>query len=379
MGLFFSRSKKKRSSKDILEELELSIKKFSERKRRNAQHERSFVGYLLILSFFMYLIGLLIFYLYYLPTTWPERVLYGTPFVLFPVIIYFVKKLLNMYFLQRATEFDAKLRLLHEEKRKTLNEVMEKETYKTARELLEKYDPSNPSLQTTPSRGGPRQASNQNAGQELRRRRAPPSTPHPALMPQNVAMATPQVPRPPIPMATPVAPVSNQQQPLAAPTPAPVPATPQPSLQHIPPGMCVGAAPGPPTPCPILPRDRTNVDKMVEYLVGDGPNNRYALVCSECKSHNGMALRDEFEYLAFRCAYCYSLNQARKKRPTLERPPSISGPQPTEETLPGEGAENRNGHNGNEQPSPQHRRRSRGQRSSSQSNEGNVTPTPTDE
>ena len=123
-----------------------------------------------------------------------------------------------------------------------LNEVMEKETYKTARELLEKYDPSNPSLQTTPSRGGPRQASNQNAGQELRRRRAPPSTPHPALMPQNVAMATPQVPRPPIPMATPVAPVSNQQQPLAAPTPAPVPATPQPSLQHIPPGEQVTVA-----------------------------------------------------------------------------------------------------------------------------------------
>lgn len=57
---------------------------------------------------------------------------------------------------------------------------------------------------------------------------------------------------------------------------------------------------------------------MVEYLVGDGPNNRYALICSHCHSHNGMALRDEFEYLSFRCAYCYQLNQARKKKPTLE-------------------------------------------------------------
>ena len=58
--------------------------------------------------------------------------------------------------------------------------------------------------------------------------------------------------------------------------------------------------------------------QMVEYLVGDGPNNRYALVCSDCKSHNGMALRDEFEYITFRCAYCYSLNPARKKRPSLQ-------------------------------------------------------------
>lgn len=33
-------------------------------------------------------------------------------------------------------------------------------------------------------------------------------------------------------------------------------------------------------------------------MLGDGPKNRYALVCSECHSHNGMALKDEFEYLS---------------------------------------------------------------------------------
>ena len=57
--------------------------------------------------------------------------------------------------------------------------------------------------------------------------------------------------------------------------------------------------------------------QVVEYLVGDGPNNRYALVCQECHSHNGMALRDEFEYISFRCAYCFQFNPARKKKPTL--------------------------------------------------------------
>ena len=35
----------------------------------------------------------------------------------------------------------------------------------------------------------------------------------------------------------------------------------------------------------------------MEYLVGDGPNNRYALICSQCHSHNGMALKEEFEYI----------------------------------------------------------------------------------
>ena len=39
------------------------------------------------------------------------------------------------------------------------------------------------------------------------------------------------------------------------------------------------------------------MDRAVEYLVGDGPSNRYALICKQCQSHNGMALREEFEYI----------------------------------------------------------------------------------
>lgn len=95
-----------------------------------------------------------------------------------------------------------------------------------------------------------------------------------------------------------------------------------------------------PLPREILPRERSVVDKMVEYLVGDGPSNRYALICKQCASHNGMinlffwslrrlllfitgmALKEEFEYLSFRCGYCYTMNPARKKRlqaPKLEQ------------------------------------------------------------
>ena len=99
-------------------------------------------------------------------------------------------------------------------------------------------------------------------------------------------------------------------------------------LMHLHPflltGHCLGDAPGPPAPVPILPRERSNFDKVppapsaslhrcrrgkfvsnlllpsqvVEYLVGDGPSNRYALICSECHSHNGMALKDQFPYLS---------------------------------------------------------------------------------
>lgn len=84
--------------------------------------------------------------------------------------------------------------------------------------------------------------------------------------------------------------------------------------------------PGPPHPRPVLPRERGYMDKVVEYLVGDGPSNRFALICKQCQSHNGMALREEFEYIAFRCCYCFYWNPARKQRPTAPRLPA--GPSP---------------------------------------------------
>lgn len=60
----------------------------------------------------------------------------------------------------------------------------------------------------------------------------------------------------------------------------------------------IGPPPGPPMARPVLPRERSIMDRMVEYLLGDGPQNRYALICSECHSHNGMAIKEEFEYLS---------------------------------------------------------------------------------
>ncbi|KAG5283466.1 hypothetical protein AALO_G00042390 [Alosa alosa] len=82
--------------------------------------------------------------------------------------------------------------------------------------------------------------------------------------------------------------------------------------------------PGPPLARPVLPRERGALDRVIEYFVGDGPQNRYALICQQCLSHNGMALKEEFEYIAFRCAYCYFLNPARKTRPQAPRLPEPS-------------------------------------------------------
>jgi len=50
-------------------------------------------------------------------------------------------------------------------------------------------------------------------------------------------------------------------------------------------------------PRPVLSRDRTIFDRLADKVLGDGPQNRYALICRTCGSHNGMARKEEFDFL----------------------------------------------------------------------------------
>lgn len=61
------------------------------------------------------------------------------------------------------------------------------------------------------------------------------------------------------------------------------------TLRSIPSSSFVHGPVNTPMPLPraILPRERSVLDKMVDYLIGDGPSNRYALICKQCCGHNG--------------------------------------------------------------------------------------------
>lgn len=68
---------------------------------------------------------------------------------------------------------------------------------------------------------------------------------------------------------------------------------------------------------PILSRERSLFEKMIDWVVTDGPDNRFALICRSCFGHNGMCLEEEYPRLNFRCCYCYNLNMA-EARQTIE-------------------------------------------------------------
>ncbi|MBZ3885101.1 Protein lunapark [Sciurus carolinensis] len=202
-----------------------------------------------------------------------------------------------------------------------LEEVMEKETYKTAKLILERFDPDSKKAKEfePPSAGA---AVTARPGQEIRQRTAVQRnlSPTPATSNQGPPPQVPVSPGPSKDTSAPGGPPEKTGTPTLSSNVLPrrlgSPVTSVPGMGLHP--------PGPPLARPILPRERGALDRIVEYLVGDGPQNRYALICQQCFSHNGMALKEEFEYIAFRCAYCFFLNPARKTRPQAPRLPEFS-------------------------------------------------------
>ncbi|KAI3356247.1 hypothetical protein L3Q82_017490 [Scortum barcoo] len=211
-----------------------------------------------------------------------------------------------MIFSRRTEKNNDKLEDLKAQKRKILEEVMETETYKNAKMILERFDPESKKkieLESTPA--GPHMTPK--PGQ------APGGPPERSL---SAIAAQQSLMRKPVTLGTPVPGVVAQGSMVCVVSKG---------------GICYIVVvtgmhpPGPPLARPVLPRERGAVDRVIEYLVGDGPQNRYALICQQCLSHNGMALKEEFEYVAFRCAYCYFLNPARKTRPQAPRLLEVTG------------------------------------------------------
>ncbi|XP_068101548.1 endoplasmic reticulum junction formation protein lunapark [Hyperolius riggenbachi] len=325
MGSLISRWKAKPSTVEVLEKMEKEIQSLEEFQDKNQKLRKIWVGRLLLHSTILYLVMCIVVYMWYIPDGLPARLLSFIPFLLFPVLIWGARTLLIVWFARRTERNNDALEELKGQKKKILEEVMETETYKTAKQILERFDPDSKKAKELeiPAAGTP---NSPRQGQDLRQRTA---------AQRNISVSTPVNPgqgSPQVPVL--LAATPGLQRDTSAPGGPPErmlqtglqsnlvarrPGTPSSAI----PGMAIHP-PGPPLARPILPRERGAVDRVIEYLVGDGPQNRYALICQQCFSHNGMALKEEFEYVAFRCAYCYFLNPARKTRPQAPRLPELS-------------------------------------------------------
>ncbi|KAK7168604.1 hypothetical protein R3I93_004813 [Phoxinus phoxinus] len=311
MGAVVSRWRAKPSTVEVLEGFDKDIQALEENREKNQKQRKLWVYRLLLYSVLLYMIACAVVYAWYIPEQMMGKVIVASPFLIFPLVVWLLRKLLIVLYNKRTERNNEKLEDLKAEKKKILEQVMETETYKNAKLILERFDPdSKKKLEMEAQPIGP--PATPRHGQELRQRLV---SPRPAGRPPPGPGSVP-----PTPLSAPGGPPEKGLS-----TSTPLGLIRRPGTPAGTPGPGMGMhPPGPPLARPVLPRDRGAMDRVIEYLVGDGPQNRYALICQQCVSHNGMALKEEFEYIAFRCAYCYFLNPARKTRPQAPRLPEFT-------------------------------------------------------
>jgi len=306
----------------IVKEVENSINAVRKNRYQSQQRQKRLVASVTLWTILLYTICAASFLAFYFPPSWKMRVLYALPLCFGPILAYILRRMVMMYFSTRLKSSDEVLRSLVEKKKTLLETVREKESYKKAKEILEKYDPEVIKMKSMAEEL--QRLRSQSANSEMRRRQMPqnasPSaalnaTPAPS-MPRGAQFATPQQPQS----------VAAMQR-----VPNTAPGSPMVTPHRLPDLRVhdqIFARPIPPPSSVRSNSGRSTFDRMMEYIVGDGPGNKYALICSQCLNHNGMALKEEYEYVAFRCAYCGLANPAKKGRPVAPRIPVPMPPTP---------------------------------------------------
>ncbi|XP_047107330.1 endoplasmic reticulum junction formation protein lunapark-B-like isoform X2 [Schistocerca piceifrons] len=330
MGIVLGRFRKKRTTIEVLEDLDRRIKEMEKRRASTEQTHRVVIGRLVLYSVGTYIIAALVFYFFFFPASLSEQIFYITPLLVFPLIVILLRRGIVWYFKRQITNSETKLAQMEKQKQDILEEVMDKETYKTAKQILERFAPKKELAVVSPL-PAKTSASNQkvdnispsSSAPDLRRR---------PLGQQQQQQQQQQQPREHFqPPKTSLVPRGRSPTLLQS-----APIFPAPMGGRYPGGYTGQSrlAPGPPLPRPIAPRERSVVDRLVDFLIADGPSNRYALICQQCQSHNGLALKEEFEFVAFRCCYCYAMNPARKVRLSPPRIDGIDRPSAAPGTLP---------------------------------------------
>lgn len=185
--------------------------------------------------------------------------------------IFGLKNLVAWYFQRKVNLNSEESAVLRAEKRELLDQVKNKETYKDAVEILQRFGGNDRSF-VTPART-PATPSNTALDRKAMVNTSTNMTP-------TTAFKTPAARQ----LASTSSNISTLQQRLNA----------QQTPLHQNRSLLASSASAAPnasnkrTPYPIIDNSqKTVVDKMVDYLIGDGPVNRFAMICQQCFKHNG--------------------------------------------------------------------------------------------
>nr|CAH0103621.1 unnamed protein product [Daphnia galeata] len=313
MGILLSRFRTKPSTKEVLEGIDKELKSIDEFQQDTIERQRRVARRLLVIFILVYIIAIVSFI--FITSIQKFKLYYFTGLVTFALITWSSHRGIKWYFTRQMVSNSEKSVELRKKKKKILEQVMDTETYKIAKEILDRFGdkPQNTPFEVKPAQSPSINVRPSAPGTELRHRQVEQQQSiqlrgNGPLQPNNPATVGSAM------KLNPQAKQQQQQQQMLS-TQRPV-------------AMNYGHAPLRPLPRPILPRERGVLDRMMDLFVGDGPHQRYALICRHCSGHNGMALQEEFEYVSYYCCYCYQFNPPRKMRPMGPRLPVPPSPSP---------------------------------------------------
>lgn len=199
--------------------------------------------------------------------------------VLYYCSIFLLKNLVAWYFQRKVNSNSEQLAELRAEKRQLLDQVKTKETYKDAVEILQRFGgasdksfTSPSAITTTPIRSN--SPSNSMNNTKMMVNTSTNMTPSMAAFKTPAARQLVQVNQN----------ISALQQRMNSQT---TPFDGNRALM-IAPSSVSAIRSSKRTPYPIIDSTQKSVvDKMVDYLIGDGPSNRFAMICQQCFKHNG--------------------------------------------------------------------------------------------
>ncbi|BBN01819.1 endoplasmic reticulum junction formation protein lunapark [Marchantia polymorpha subsp. ruderalis] len=54
------------------------------------------------------------------------------------------------------------------------------------------------------------------------------------------------------------------------------------------------------------------IARFAAMLVGEDPSQCYALICGKCHMHNGLAKKEDYQYITYYCPHCHALNKSNQ-------------------------------------------------------------------
>lgn len=281
MGVIISKIRKPKTNVEKLEIVLQKMESIEDFKNNTVLRKKKVITVFTLCSITFYAIFVLIsFFLF--PKETNSISLYLNSFVSIPFTLYFTKNFITWYYERKVSSNEQKLSKLKDEKEKIIEAIKTTETYTKVKEILKKYVPEYLIKESKDEMNLVRASSIPNLSVRSESN---------ALnkKPTDTTSSTPLLQQ----LVSKNYPLSREKLPVIR--------------QH-------NLKPIAQTPFPIFQPNRSSLDKLVEFLVGDGPNNRYAVICKNCFSHNGMLLKEDYEFTSFRCCYCFTLNTAKKQR-----------------------------------------------------------------